>query len=147
MALLRLLAAKRRDPAKGLILIAHEPAALRPFLDAPADQWERAGADWPGPVTWLLPAAPETPWWLTGDHDTLAVRVTAHPTAAALCRAFGGPLVSTSANLFGHPAPRYSWQARAQLGLDVGLVLSGGLTTPGRPSTIRDGTTGDVIRA
>lgn len=146
MAVLRLLAAKRRDPAKGLILIAHEAAVLRPFLDAPADQWQRAGSDWPGPITWLLPAAPETPWWLTGDHDTLAVRVTAHPVAAALCRAFGGPLVSSSANLSGHPAPRHSWQARAQLDTAVDLVLAGELTVPGRPSTIRDAATGEVVR-
>lgn len=145
-AVLRLLAAKRRDPAKGLILIAHQLDALRPFLDAPPDQLDRARADWPGPVTWLLPAAPEVPWWLTGDHDTLAVRVTAHPTAAALCRAFGGPLVSTSANLSGHPAPRHSWQVRAQLGPTVGPILTGELTTPGRPSTIRDAATGERIR-
>lgn len=146
LAVLRLLAAKRRDPAKGLILIAHEPEALRPFLDAPAEQWRRAAADWPGPVTWLLSAAPETPWWLTGDHDTLAVRVTAHPVAAALCRAFGGPLISTSANLSGHAAPRHSWQARTQLGAAVDLALAGELTAPGRPSVIRDAATGDVIR-
>lgn len=145
-AVLRLLAAKRRDPAKGLILIAHDFAALQPFLDTPADQIERARTDWPGPVTWLLPAAPDVPWWLTGDHDSLAVRVTAHPTAAALCRAFGGPLVSTSANLSGHPAPRHSWQARAQLGATMDFVLAGELTTPGRPSTIRDGATGETVR-
>lgn len=146
VAVLRLLAAKRRDPAKGLILIAHEFAALRPFLEATPDQIERARADWPGPVTWLLPAAPNVPWWLTGDHDSLAVRVTAHPTAATLCRAFGGPLVSTSANLSGRPAPRHSWQTRAQLGKTLDMVLAGELTTPGRPSTIRDAATGEVIR-
>lgn len=145
-AVLRVLAAKRRDPAKGLIVIAHEFAALTPLLDAPAGQIERAQGDWPGPVTWVLPAAPEVPWWLTGDHDTLAVRVTAHPVAAALCRAFGGPLVSTSANLAGHPPPRHPWQVRAQLGAAVDLTLAGELETPGRPSTIRDGATGDVIR-
>ncbi|MES1942615.1 putative translation factor [Salinisphaera sp. PC39] len=145
-AVLRVLAAKRRDPAKGLILVTHDAAVLTPFLDAAPDQLERARADWPGPVTWVLPAAPQVPWWLTGDHDSLAVRVTAHPVAAALCRAFGGPLVSTSANLAGHAAPRHAWQARAQVGAAVDLFLAGDLDTPGRPSTIRDGRTGDVIR-
>ena len=145
-AVLRLLAVKRRDPAKGLILIVHQLDALRPFLDAPPDQIERAQADWPGPVTWLLPVAPEVPWWLTGDHDTLAVRDTAHPVASALCRAFGAPLVSTSANLSGHPALRHPWQVRAQLGNAVDMLLAGELATPGHPSTIRDAATGDVIR-
>lgn len=145
-AVLRLLAAKRRDPAKGLILIADRLAVLQPFLAAPPELIERAAADWPGPVTWLLPAAPEVPWWLTGDHETIAVRVTAHPVAASLCRAFGAPLVSTSANLAGHPAPLHSWQARAQLGAAVDLTLAGELQTPGHPSTIRDGATGEIIR-
>ena len=59
-----------------------------------------AGAlDWPGAVTWVLPAGWAVPAWLTGGRDTLAVRVTAHAGAAALCRA-GLAMCS-----YGQPAP------------------------------------------
>ncbi len=86
-AVTRLLALKGRSRRKGLILIAASFERVRPFL-APLDPELEAAAraDWPGPVTWVLPAAPATPAWLTGGRQTLAVRVTAHPVAAALCR-------------------------------------------------------------
>lgn len=143
LAVMALLHAKRRDPAKGLILVADEPGALIDYIDGPLPA--EALADWPGPETWLLPATPETPWWLTGAHDTIAVRVTAHTTASALCTAFGGALVSTSANRAGRPAARYGWQARAALGDDVDLFLSGALDRPGIPSRIRNAS-GQVVR-
>lgn len=146
-AVLRLLLAKRRDPAKGLILIADTLAKLTAWLAPQADdQIARAADDWPGPVTWLLPPHPDTPWWLTGAHDTLAVRVTAHPVAAALCRTFGGALVSTSANIAGHAAARRGWQARAQFGDRVDLLVAGKLQQPGLPSTIRHGVDGRPLR-
>lgn len=135
-AVFALLTAKRRDPAKGLILIAAGTDDLLDYLGEPPPQ--AALADWPGPVTWLLPAAPDVPWWLTGEHDTIAVRVTAHATAAALCQAHGGPLVSTSANLAGRPPARNAWQARAALGGHIDWILSGDLDYPGVPSSIRD---------
>ena len=98
----RLLGLKGRPAGKGLILIADRLDALIPWL-APLDDVTRARVvpSWPGPVTWLLPAAPHVPRAVRGDHDTLAVRVTAHPPAVALCAAWGGPLVSTSANRAG----------------------------------------------
>jgi L-threonylcarbamoyladenylate synthase len=102
-------------------------------------------ASWPGPHTWLLPAAAGVPRWLRGDHVTLAVRVTAHPLAAALCRAFGGPLVSTSANRSGRPAALSPLQVRLRCpGVD--LVLHGALGGRAGPSRIRDGATGRLIR-
>lgn len=142
-AVLALLAAKQRDPAKGLILVAADEGQLEDYLDARPP--EAALADWPGPVTWLLPAAPEVPWWLTGVHDTIAVRVTAHAATAALCRQFERPLVSTSANLAGRPPARHGWQARAALGSYLDLVLGGELDEPGQPSAIRD-TDGHYLR-
>lgn len=138
-----LLRTKQRDPAKGLILIAASQESLAPYIagNIPTE----AHADWPGPVTWLLPAAPGTPRWLTGDHDTIAVRVTANLTANTLCSAFGGALVSTSANRAGHPAARHGWQARAALGGHISLYLGGHLDRPGVPSRIRD-MSGAILR-
>ena len=82
-AVARLLAIKRRDVSKGLILIAADAAQLAPFVEElPAARMAEIRASWPGPHTWLLPARAITPRWLTGRFDTLAVRVTAHPLAA-----------------------------------------------------------------
>lgn len=145
-AVLKLLAAKSRDIAKGLIIVADRPEWLAPFAQPSAPAWQRACAAWPGPSTWLLPAHPATPAWLTGNHDQIALRVSAHPVAAALSRTFGGAIVSTSANVSNKPAALHSWQVHRRLGRYVDVVLGGHLLRPGQPSTITDAETGTVIR-
>src|SRR4051812_15534880 len=86
----RIFALKGRDPAKGLILIASRMEQLSPFMATlPADVAQKLKASWPGPVTWVVPAAQALPFWLSGGRSTLAVRVTAHPIAAALCESAG----------------------------------------------------------
>jgi L-threonylcarbamoyladenylate synthase len=147
-AVARLLAIKRRSITKGLILIAADPEPLWSFVE-PLEQ-ERLRdilATWPGPNTWLLPARPTTPSWLTGRFDTLAVRVTAHPLAAALCRAYGGAIVSTSANQAARPAARTSLKVRLALDERPDYILAGHCAGSDRPSVIRDGRTGRIIRA
>lgn len=143
----RLLAAKRRDVAKGLILIAHDFEALRPWVQLPPeDKLTAAMQSWPGPATWLFPAADDAPGWITGDSDRIAVRVTAHPPAAALCRAWGGALVSTSANRSGEPPAATATAVRLRLGRHLDALLPGPLGGLGRPSPIRDVMTGYLVR-
>lgn len=148
-AVLRLLAAKRRDPAQGVILIAATVAQIDRWVDwtaLPPDRVAAVKASWPGPNTWLMPCPPDVPRWLRGTHDTLAVRVTAHPVAAALCDAFGGALVSTSANRTGAPAPQSRTALDAALLADIDGVVDGDTGGADRPSTIRDAATGAVLR-
>lgn len=142
----RILTLKQRPAAKGLILVAADLSQLLDFV-RPLDRerMRRIEASWPGPNTWLLPARETVPRWLRGDHPTLAVRVTAHTLAAALCRTFGGPLVSTSANLSGRPPARAPLEVRLRCpGVD--RVIHGPLGGRSGPSVIRDGATGRVIR-
>ncbi len=147
VAVARLLAAKGRKAAKGLILISHDRARLEPFLEPVPDPLERQLAEtWPGPVTWILPARGWVPRWLTGGRDTLAVRVTSHPVASALSREFGLPLVSTSANRSGHPAARTALQARARMGKWVDVVVPGATGGLEKPTEIRDGRSGRILR-
>ena len=147
-AVRRLLALKQRSEHEGLILIAADLAQLEPFVESLDDvRMAALRATWPGPVTWLLPACDGTPRWLTGRHQTLAVRVTAHPLAAALCRAAGCALVSTSANKSNRSPARSALQVRLALGSAVDLILAGACGERAAPSTIRDGRTGAVIRA
>lgn len=146
-AVLRLLALKHRRMAEGLILIACSLHQLKPFVEAPDEATRRQlEATWPGPVTWLLPARDEVPAWLTGRHPTLAVRVTAHPGAAALCARYGGPLVSTSANVSGTPPARSALAVRRKLGAGVDYVLPGRVGDLAAPTEIRDAASGRVLR-
>lgn len=142
----RLLALKGRSGRKGLILIAADPRQLRPLVRTRGKGWERATATWPGFVTWVLPVRPGAPRWLTGRHRRLAVRVTSHPVAAALCRGFGGPVVSTSANRSGHPPARSASAVRRTFGARVGIIINAALGGEARPSPIRDAATGEWLR-
>lgn len=147
-AVLQLLALKQRAIDKGLILIAADYQQLEPYIsdrEISPEQRERMFSCWPGPVTWILPATPQTPRWLTGRFDSLAVRVSDHPGVQQLCRAFGKPVVSTSANLAGLEPCRSAEEVRSQFGADF-PVLAG--ATGGRlnPSEIRDVISGKQIR-
>lgn len=146
-AVFRLLAIKQRPLAQGLILIGADFSQLAPYVGpVSAPVMKRIRASWPGPVTWLLPATPGCPWWLCGAHETIAVRVTAHPLAAALCRAAGHALVSTSANRHGRPAARTHLQVERQLGAELDYVLTGKVGPRKHPSEIRDALSGRIVR-
>lgn len=143
----RLLELKGRASAKGLILIGAEFAQLAPFVRKPANvQMRRVMASWPGPHTWVFDAAAGVPWWLSGGRETIAVRVTAHPVAAALCRAFGGALVSTSANRTGLPPARSPLAVRRQIPRGIDTILHAPLGGLERPTTIQDARNGLLLR-
>jgi L-threonylcarbamoyladenylate synthase len=145
-AVMRLVALKQRPLEAGLILIAADFTQIEPFVaPLPAPVRRRVFASWPGPVTWLLPARPDVPTWLRGRHATLAVRITAHPGSRALCRTFGGALVSTSANPHGRPPARTALQVQRYFGAKI-AVVPGPLGNRPRPSEIRDAATGRVLR-
>lgn len=143
-----LLALKQRPWEKGLILIAADYTQLTPYIDDNVlSERQRAMmfASWPGPVTWVVPAKQQTPCLLTGRFDSLAVRVSAHPLVQQLCRQFGKPLVSTSANLSGQSPCRTVIEVRQQFG-DTFPVLAGDVGGRLNPSEIRDVLTGQLIR-
>lgn len=137
-AVKRIIRLKQRRADKGLILIAASLDQLLPWLE-PISAALRAKleATWPGPVTWLLPARPEVPVCLRGKHSTLAVRVTVHPIAAALCQAYGTPLVSTSANISKRPPARTALAVRRQFGKAVDTIVPGAVGGASRPTEIR----------
>ena len=148
-AVMRLLALKQREVGKGLILIAGTLQQLDGLLDwgaLPAARRDAVLASWPGPSTWIVPATPRVPRWVTGDHAGVAVRVSAHPLVVALTAAHGGPLVSTSANLSGQPPAYARGELAPELLARIDALAPGETGGQAAPSTIRDARSGAVLR-
>ncbi len=147
-AVKRLLQLKQRKPEKGLILIASAFEQIEPFI-LPLDTktQKRINKTWPGPTTWLLPVRPEVPHWITGGQKKIAIRITAHPQANALCEAFGGPLVSTSANRHKQQAARITMQVRRIFTDQLDYILPGKVGTQNNPTEIRDAESNQIVRA
>ncbi|MFA9460118.1 L-threonylcarbamoyladenylate synthase [Thiohalorhabdus methylotrophus] len=143
----RILAAKGRAEAKGLILIGGLWEHLAPFMGRlTVPMRRRIARHWPGPVTFLLPPAPEAPAWIRGAHPRIALRWTAHPHAARLCRAYGGALVSTSANREGEPPAITAVQCEKIFGAELDGYMRGKVGPRAQPSAIIDAVTGVRIR-
>jgi len=148
-AVTRLLALKQRDVDKGLILVAADAAQFDDIADWGAltdTQRDAVLASWPGPHTWIVPATARAPRWITGDHDGIALRVSAHPLVVALCQGFGGAIVSTSANRAGAPPPRTLDELDPGLRSAVDVIVAGETSGLSRPTPIRDARSGAALR-
>ena len=147
-AVARILELKQRPVTAGLILIGAELDHVLPWLDVDEAQLDALVSSWPGPITWVAPCHPDAPAWITGGRDSVAVRVTAHPLAAALCRGFGRAIVSTSANRRGRPPVRSALGVRLRFASErLDYVLPGATGGSGRPTEIRDLRSGRILRA
>ena len=146
LGLRRILALKRRPMHKGMIVVGANWAQLQPYvMRLSAEQQAQLSHYWPGPVTLLLPASRRALPLLRGRHRKLAVRITAHPETARLCRLLGSALVSTSANLAGQRALKTGRACQQTFGHAVS-VLPGHIGKRRKPSTIIDFATGRVLR-
>jgi len=139
-ALLKLLDVKQRPKEKGLILIA---ASIEQLTEK---QVNTIKASWPGPVTWIVPVKTTTLPLVTGQFDSIAVRVTAHSQVKAICNAFGKPITSTSANLSGLEPCRSVAEVEAQLGNTGVVIFQGEVGNRTQPTEIRDAKTGNTLR-
>lgn len=146
-AVQRLFALKQRPQGVGVLLVGADFSQIQPFLGkCPADAIERAQASWPGPNTWVFPRADHVPAWIVGEHAGIAVRVTAHPVARALCIAYGAAIVSTSANTHGQAPARSIEAVRMMFGDHLDCIVDGSLGGLERPTVLRDAITGEVLR-
>ncbi len=144
-ALRKILALKARPQKKGVLLVAANQAQTRFYWQATEPLALQPEAYWPG-TTLVLPASRPCPAWIRGQHDGIALRVSAHPGIRALCRAFGGAIVSTSANPAGKRPARSLRELRRHFGRDL-LTLPARLGGQGRPSRIIDARSGKILRS
>ncbi len=147
-AVYKLLTLKSRPVEKGLILVAKNYSQLLPYVNdakIPMDKRTEIFSSWPGPITWLLPAASNAPAWITGGSDFIAVRVSRHPVVCELCELLGKPLVSTSANVSGAEPAKSAEQLYQQFDRSL-LLVEGAVGSEAKPSLIRHGMSGQIIR-
>lgn len=146
-AVIRLCELKQRSLTKGLILIASSWQQLAPFVeDIPHDKMDSVNDTWPGPTTWLFPASCHAPKWICGDSDKIAVRITNHPLAKALCDECDMALVSTSANLSGQESCRTTDEVKSSFKDTLEAIVDGDVGSEKNPSRIFDAISGTQYR-
>ena len=109
------------------------------------EHWQRLTTQYDRPTTWVVPAKTTTPKFLTGDFNSIAVRISQHPAVKLLCEQAGFTLTSTSANLTGQPPCRTAQEVTQQFGTDF-PVLDMPVGGAVNPSEIRDIFTNQVFR-
>lgn len=135
-ALKRLLTIKRRDPTKGLILLASSRSQLEPWVHA-ADLKRLPTPDPARPVTWVVRATDAVSPLVRGAHSGVAVRLTTNPVAARLCDAVESALTSTSANVSGRPIARHRVVLERTFRRRVDFIVPGDCGPARGPSEIR----------
>ena len=147
-AVKRILHIKSRPAGMGMILIADKVDTLLPYLKVDHESLlDRPLASWPGPYTWIFPASPRVKYLLPVKNNTVAVRVTAHPAAAQLCRLARHAIVSTSANRHGFNPLRSYRDVHRSLGRELDFIVRGTIGQQRKPTQIRDAVSGRLIRA
>ena len=144
-ALTRLIEIKQRDPAKGLILIAARLDQLKDWVTE--EDLERLPAPDPDrPTSWIARPGPNAGALLRGDHAGIAVRLTTHAIAAAICDKVDSPITSTSANLAKSPVVRNRIALIKSFGALVDYVVPGDCGPASGPSEIRSLHDGSLLR-
>lgn len=137
-AVARLYSMKGRPRFNPLIAHVADAAAARALVDFDARAERLIARFWPGPLTLVLPRRADCRVSLLAADglDSLAVRQPAHPVAAALLAAWGGPLVAPSANRSGRVSPTTAADVEAEFRGEPLLVLDGGPCAVGLESTV-----------
>ena len=140
-AVSRVFDAKGRPSERAMPLVAADAAQVVSQI-GPLTASARKLADrfWPGPLTILLKAPRGLAAGVTSGTDRVGVRVPAHAVARGLCRTCASALVATSANPSGQAATSDPEEVAASLGSAIDMLLDGGRTPGGLPSTVVDAT-------
>lgn len=148
-AVKKLLKMKKRKVSKGFILIASSYKQFIPYIDNTKiskkqiiimmNEWYKKN------VSFVVPACQNINTLLVGKYHTIAIRIINHKNTKKLCRFFGKPLVSTSANLSGFLPCKTISELKMQFNKKI-IILSGNIGNKKKPSEIRDILTGKLIR-
>ena len=135
----KIFAIKKRNFSQPLLILIPGRDVLSAYVtEIPEAAVRLMEAFWPGPLTIIFFASSRIPPLLCGQTGKVAVRVSSHPVSQALVQALNAPLTATSANLSGLASPTTADEVWEQLGVQVDVILDGGKTFGGNPSTIVD---------
>jgi L-threonylcarbamoyladenylate synthase len=135
-ALERLLRIKGGREGNPIPVLVGDPSQLEQLTDQISDiAWTLIGEFWPGLLTLVLPARQELSSILTGGQPTIGVRQPNDPRVCELLK-HTGPLTGTSANRSGQPPAQSAEEVMTHLGSDIDLILDGGPSPGGQPSTV-----------
>ncbi len=137
----KIFAIKGRSKEKSLIILASSLDMMRPYILSSPILEKIARTYWPGPLTVIVPVAPgcTLPSGVVHSDGTIAFRVTDHPFVQSLLRAFGRPLISTSANRSGEKAayrPEEVYTMGARMSTSPDLFIDAGVLPANPPSTV-----------
>jgi L-threonylcarbamoyladenylate synthase len=135
----RIFAVKGRPESKPLLLLVDDEAMLSSVVAAvPRGARALMAQHWPGALTLVLPALSTLPCEVTAGTRTIGVRRSAHPVAHGLVHALGAPVTAPSANPADRDPPTTAGEVLAYFDGAIELVLDGGVTPGGPPSTVLD---------
>ena len=138
-AVRRIFEVKGRPDDKPLLVLVDSVAMAESLaVEVPSRGRELMDRHWPGALTLVLRARAHVPVEVTAGSGTVGVRLSAHPLARALVTALGGPVTAPSANPAGQPPPVTAAEVATYFADGLALVLDGGRTPGGEPSTVLD---------
>lgn len=138
-AMLGLNRLKRKCETAPMLLMMEGPGQVSTVADAVPPKFEElAQLFWPGPLTLVISASPRLPAEVSGGRGTVAVRVPGLALPRHLARALGRPITGVSANLHGQRPCRTAADVAGIFPEGVAVILDGGPTQGGAPSTIVD---------
>lgn len=136
-AVSKIFAAKGRPQDNPLIVHISDLSMLNDLVsDFPPIAQKLASAFWPGPLTMILPKSERVPFEVTAGLDTVGIRMSSHPGAAAVIKACGLPLAAPSANTSGRPSPTKAKHVLYDMNGKIPLILDGGSCSVGVESTV-----------
>ncbi len=137
-AVRRIFELKGRPETKPLLVLVDSIAMAGTVAEVGDRARALAVRHWPGALTLVLRARPHVPEEVTAGTGTIGLRVSPHPVAQGLVRALGGPVTAPSANPSGLEPPTTAAGVLARFEGAVEMVLDGGPTPGGEPSTVLD---------
>lgn len=147
-AVKKLLTIKKREENQGLILIAWDIEQLMTLIHHDYYNLLDNFIDgWPKNETWIFPKSSIVPKWISGANDSVAIRIPDHLVAKSICKEYGRPIVSTSANVSGMPPCITISEVESGFSKDsIDYFVPLPVGAYQRPSTIKDALTGITIR-
>ncbi len=138
LALENVLRIKGRPAGKPLLVLIGDRSQLAALIrTTPPAAEVLMACFWPGPLTLVFRAAPGLSEAVTAGTGTIGVRLPSHDRLRAVLRRTG-PVTGTSANRAGAVPPVRAEDVLASLGQELDLILDGGQTPGGQPSTVLD---------